>query len=223
MAIMGTSLAVAAIFGPGTPEQVGEWVPQCFGTPDEPEVAAFCVSEPDAGSDVSSLRTRARVRRGDRRVGPQRPEGVGDQRRHRRTCTWSLRRSTATWARGGRPRSSIPPGTPGLDDGHEGRRSTDFAHRTPPTCSSTTAASRAAACSAARRSSTSGSRGRARGRGPRAGGDADVRGHPPDRRRAGARHRPRGLRVRARLRRASASSSAARSSRTRRSRSRSPT
>jgi acyl-CoA dehydrogenase len=35
-------------------------VQQCYGTPDDPKVAAFCVSEPDAGSDVSSLRTRAR-------------------------------------------------------------------------------------------------------------------------------------------------------------------
>jgi acyl-CoA dehydrogenase len=59
MSIMGTSLAVAAIFGQGTGEQFGEWIPQCFGTPEDPAVAAFCVSEPDAGSDVSSLRTRA--------------------------------------------------------------------------------------------------------------------------------------------------------------------
>jgi acyl-CoA dehydrogenase len=59
MAIMGTSLAVAAIFGQGTGEQAGEWIPQCFGSESEPAVAAFCVSEPDAGSDVSSLRTRA--------------------------------------------------------------------------------------------------------------------------------------------------------------------
>jgi acyl-CoA dehydrogenase len=59
MSIMGTSLAVAAIFGQGTGEQIGEWIPQCFGTPEDPAVAAFCVSEPDAGSDVSSLRTRA--------------------------------------------------------------------------------------------------------------------------------------------------------------------
>ena len=59
MAIMGTSLAVAAIFGQGTPEQLGEWVPQCFGTPEEPAVAAFCSSEPDAGSDVSAIRTNA--------------------------------------------------------------------------------------------------------------------------------------------------------------------
>jgi acyl-CoA dehydrogenase len=60
MAIMGTSLAAAAIFGQGTGEQSAEWIPRCFGTEDEPAVAAFCVSEPDAGSDVSSLRTHAR-------------------------------------------------------------------------------------------------------------------------------------------------------------------
>jgi acyl-CoA dehydrogenase len=60
MAIMGTSLAVAAIFGQGTPEQMGEWIPQCFGSADEPKVAAFCASEPDAGSDVSAIRTTAK-------------------------------------------------------------------------------------------------------------------------------------------------------------------
>jgi acyl-CoA dehydrogenase len=60
MSIMGTTLAVAGIFSAGTPEQMGEWIPQCFGTEQEPKVGAFCVSEPDAGSDVSSLRTRAK-------------------------------------------------------------------------------------------------------------------------------------------------------------------
>ena len=60
MSIMGTTLAVAGIFSAGTPEQLGEWVPQCYGTVDEPAVGAFCVSEPDAGSDVSALRTRAK-------------------------------------------------------------------------------------------------------------------------------------------------------------------
>ena len=59
MAIMGSSLAAAGIFSSGTPEQMGEWIPQCFGTADDPKVGSFCVSEPDAGSDVSSLRTRA--------------------------------------------------------------------------------------------------------------------------------------------------------------------
>jgi acyl-CoA dehydrogenase len=60
MSIMGTMLAVAGIYSAGTPDQLGEWVQQCYGTADDPKVAAFCVSEPDAGSDVSSLRTRAR-------------------------------------------------------------------------------------------------------------------------------------------------------------------
>lgn len=59
MAIMGSSLAAAGIAGVGTPEQVMEWVPQCYGTADKVQLGAFCVSEPDAGSDVSSLRTRA--------------------------------------------------------------------------------------------------------------------------------------------------------------------
>jgi acyl-CoA dehydrogenase len=59
MSIMGTTLAAAGIYSAGTPEQLGEWVPQCYGTADDPKVGAFCVSEPDAGSDVSSLRTRA--------------------------------------------------------------------------------------------------------------------------------------------------------------------
>jgi alkylation response protein AidB-like acyl-CoA dehydrogenase len=59
LALMGTTLAVAGIMANGTPEQAMEWVPQCFGTPDDLKLAAFGVSEPDAGSDVSSLKTRA--------------------------------------------------------------------------------------------------------------------------------------------------------------------
>jgi acyl-CoA dehydrogenase len=49
-----------AILGQGTPEQIGEWIPQCFGTPDDVKIAAFCSSEPDAGSDVSAVRTTAK-------------------------------------------------------------------------------------------------------------------------------------------------------------------
>jgi acyl-CoA dehydrogenase len=59
LAIFGSTLAVAGIFANGTPEQIGEWIPQCFGTPDDIKLAAFGVSEPDAGSDVSSLQSRA--------------------------------------------------------------------------------------------------------------------------------------------------------------------
>jgi acyl-CoA dehydrogenase len=60
MALMGTSLAVAAIYGSGTPDQRVEWVPQCFGDGADPKVAAFCSTEPEAGSDVGAMRTRAR-------------------------------------------------------------------------------------------------------------------------------------------------------------------
>ncbi len=60
MSIMGTALAVSAIFGQGTGEQIGEWIPRCFGTQSDLKVAAFCASEPNAGSDVSNVRTRAR-------------------------------------------------------------------------------------------------------------------------------------------------------------------
>jgi acyl-CoA dehydrogenase len=61
---MGTTLAVAGIYASGTPDQLAEWVPQCYGTPEEPRVAAFCSSEPDAGSDVSAIRTSARYDQG---------------------------------------------------------------------------------------------------------------------------------------------------------------
>ncbi|MCU1351167.1 MAG: fadE, partial [Acidimicrobiales bacterium] len=59
LAIFGSGLAAAGIMGNATPEQIIEWVPQCYGTADKVQLGAFCVSEPDAGSDVSSLRTRA--------------------------------------------------------------------------------------------------------------------------------------------------------------------
>jgi acyl-CoA dehydrogenase len=59
LALFGTTLGVSGIVSNGTAEQIGEWLPQCFGTPEKPALAAFAVSEPDAGSDVSSMRTRA--------------------------------------------------------------------------------------------------------------------------------------------------------------------
>jgi acyl-CoA dehydrogenase len=59
LAVFGSTLAVSGIVANGTREQIAEWVPQCFGTPEKIQLGAFAVSEPDAGSDVSSLRTRA--------------------------------------------------------------------------------------------------------------------------------------------------------------------
>ena len=59
LSIFGSGLAAAGIAGQGSPDQILEWVPQCFGSADKVQLGAFCVSEPDAGSDVSSLKTRA--------------------------------------------------------------------------------------------------------------------------------------------------------------------
>src|SRR5437588_2996186 len=61
LSIFGSGLAAAGIAANGSPEQVMEWAPQCFGDPatGDIRIASYCVSEPDAGSDVSSLKTRA--------------------------------------------------------------------------------------------------------------------------------------------------------------------
>ena len=60
LSIMGTGLAAAALAANGTNEQLGEWLPPMFGTPDDPRLGAFCSSEPNAGSDVGAVRSRAR-------------------------------------------------------------------------------------------------------------------------------------------------------------------
>ena len=60
MSIMGTGLAAASLAANGTMEQLGEWLPQMYGDINDPKLAAFCSSEPGAGSDVSSIITRAR-------------------------------------------------------------------------------------------------------------------------------------------------------------------
>ncbi|WP_395658592.1 acyl-CoA dehydrogenase family protein [Nocardioides sp.] len=59
LAIMGSSLAAAGVRANGTDEQVAEWVPAMYGTPGDLRLGAFCSSEPDAGSDVGAMRTRA--------------------------------------------------------------------------------------------------------------------------------------------------------------------
>ncbi|MDX6220856.1 MAG: hypothetical protein QOJ48_2537, partial [Frankiales bacterium] len=59
LSIVGSTLGLAGILGNGTPEQLAEWAPQCFGTPEDPRLCALAVSEPNAGSDVSSMKTTA--------------------------------------------------------------------------------------------------------------------------------------------------------------------
>ena len=116
MSIMGSGLAAAGIAASGTQEQILEWVPQCYGTPEKVMMGAFASSEPGAGSDVSAIRTRA-VRDGD---------------------DWVLN-GTKTWISNGgiadvhvvvavvdpelgsRGHASfiVPPGTPGLSQGQK--------------------------------------------------------------------------------------------------------
>jgi acyl-CoA dehydrogenase len=118
LAIFGSTLGVAAIFANGTQEQILEWAPQCFGTPDHIKLAAFCVSEPDAGSDVSSLRTRATY------------DGTRDEWMLNGTKTWitngglaDLHVVVASVDPGLRSRGQasfvVPPGTPGLTQGQK--------------------------------------------------------------------------------------------------------
>ena len=61
LAISASSLAAAGIAASGTPEQVGKWVPECFGEGDEIKMGAYAVTEAGAGSDVKSLRTTAKL------------------------------------------------------------------------------------------------------------------------------------------------------------------
>jgi alkylation response protein AidB-like acyl-CoA dehydrogenase len=59
LSLTGSCLAAIAVSSNGTPEQMGEWLPQMFGEPGDVKLGAFCSSEPDAGSDVGAIRTKA--------------------------------------------------------------------------------------------------------------------------------------------------------------------
>jgi len=121
LALAGTGLAAVAVASNGTPEQMGEWLPQMFGGPGDVKLAAFCSSEPEAGSDVGAIRTSA----------------VYDQAKDE----WLLN-GVKTWATNGgiadvhvvvatvdpklgsRGQASfiVPPGTPGLSQGQKFRK-----------------------------------------------------------------------------------------------------
>src|SRR5437588_904045 len=70
LSLVGSSLAAVAVVANGTPEQVGEWCPQMFGGPGEVKLGAFCSSEPEAGSDVGAISTRAVVDAANDEWGP---------------------------------------------------------------------------------------------------------------------------------------------------------
>jgi acyl-CoA dehydrogenase len=150
LAVFGSGLAAAGIAGNGTPEQVLEWVPQCFGEPDDIKIGSYCVSEPDAGSDVGSLKTKA----------------VYDEA----TDEWVLNGTKAWATNGGIAHLHVVTATVDAKLGSRGQatspraprasararstRSTASGRRTPPRSCSTTAGSPGACCWAARTSST---------------------------------------------------------------------
>ena len=222
MSIMGTTLAVAAIFGQGTGEQIGEWIPRCFGTQDDVKVAAFCASEPNAGSDISGVRTTAKFDEAKNEwvINGQKAwatnGGIADVHVIDR-----VRRPRARLARPRRVRRADER-SQGHLPGHARSQSTACARRTPPTCSSTTAASRRGLRARRQGEARRAPGARARGQEEQAPrprcrpSSRRVRRSAP--RRSASRARP--MSTRSSTPR-SASSSAARSSRTRRSRSRS--
>ncbi|HMA46471.1 MAG TPA: acyl-CoA dehydrogenase family protein [Frankiaceae bacterium] len=118
LAIVGTTLAAAGLVANGTPEQVGEWAPRLFGGPGQVRLGAFCVSEPEAGSDVSALRTRATY------------DGARDEWVLSGTKSWITNGGIADvhvvvasvapeLSARGQASFVVPPGTPGLAQGRK--------------------------------------------------------------------------------------------------------
>jgi acyl-CoA dehydrogenase len=60
LAVVMPALALSAIAQAATSEQLLRWAPECFGEPGDLKLAALAISEPEGGSDVASLRARAR-------------------------------------------------------------------------------------------------------------------------------------------------------------------
>jgi acyl-CoA dehydrogenase len=60
LCVVMPALALSAMAQAATPEQLLRWAPECFGSPGNLNLAALAVSEPEGGSDVRNLRTRAR-------------------------------------------------------------------------------------------------------------------------------------------------------------------
>src|SRR5580658_8966074 len=121
LSLAGSGLAAVAVAGRGTPEQVGEWLPQMFGSPGDVKLGAFCSSEPDAGSDVGAIRTRAVYHE------------ASDEWELNGTKTWATNGGIASVhivvasvdpALGARGQASfiVPPGTPGLAMGQKFRK-----------------------------------------------------------------------------------------------------
>ncbi|MER6951295.1 acyl-CoA dehydrogenase family protein [Nonomuraea sp. NPDC000554] len=119
LSIVGTGLAAAALASNGTQEQLGEWLPQMFGTENDVKLGAFCASEPDAGSDIGSIRTRAVPDRGDWIL-----DGVKTWATNGGIADVHVVAASVDPALGARGQASfvVPPNTPGLSMGQKFRK-----------------------------------------------------------------------------------------------------
>src|SRR5213594_947619 len=119
LAIQGTGLPVAAIFNQGTPEQIATWIPACYGTVKEPVVGAFCATEANAGSDVSSYQTRAVKSSGDWVINGEKVFITNGG-----IAAVHVVVATVDPALGSRGHVSfvVPPGTPGLSQGKKEKK-----------------------------------------------------------------------------------------------------
>jgi alkylation response protein AidB-like acyl-CoA dehydrogenase len=120
LSIVGTGLAAAALATSGTPEQMGEWLPRLFGTADDVKVGAFCASEPDAGSDVGAIRTRAvRLPSGDWVLNGVKTWATNGGIADVHIVVASVDPDLGTRGQAG---FVVPPGTPGLSMGQKFRK-----------------------------------------------------------------------------------------------------
>ncbi|MFF4222565.1 acyl-CoA dehydrogenase family protein [Streptomyces sp. L500] len=121
LAITGTGLAAVSVFTNGTDEQIGTWVPQMYGDANDVKIAAFCSSEPDAGSDVSAMRTRARY---DEAKDEWVIDGVKAWATNGGIADVHVVVAVVDPELGARGHASfvVPPGTPGLTQGQKFRK-----------------------------------------------------------------------------------------------------
>ncbi|MEU8322064.1 acyl-CoA dehydrogenase family protein [Nonomuraea sp. NPDC048881] len=119
LSIVGTGLAAAALSANGTPEQLGEWLPQMFGTENDVKLGAFCASEPDAGSDIGAIRTRAVHDNGDWVLNGVKTWATNGGIADVHVVVASVDPSLGTR---GQASFVVPPGTPGLSMGQKFRK-----------------------------------------------------------------------------------------------------
>jgi alkylation response protein AidB-like acyl-CoA dehydrogenase len=121
MSLAGSTLAALAVVANGTPEQVGEWCPQMFGGPGDVKLGAFCSSEPEAGSDVSAIRTRATY---DAATGEWVLNGVKTWATNGGIADVHVVVASVDPSLGSRGQASfvVPPGTAGLSMGQKFRK-----------------------------------------------------------------------------------------------------